>query len=156
VLVLLSTLLSLGAQAQKPASFFTDDAAARRAATGTLLQEVLRADRPLTLNVTGLRGALATAPLEGQAGTPLLLTLPLPGGSNAQFVVREAPVMAPALEAQFPNIKTYTGVGVDDPTATLRLDLTPRCCRPARATSTSTQPGALPQLLEARYAGATV
>ncbi|HET9503483.1 MAG TPA: fibronectin type III domain-containing protein [Hymenobacter sp.] len=120
--------VAFAAQAQQtPASFFSDDAAARQAAATSPLKAALAASRPLTLNVAGLRAALATAPLESRAGTQaLLLTLPLPGGTNATFRVQEAPVMAPALAAQFPGIKTYVGVGVQDPTATLRLDLTPQ------------------------------
>ena len=122
---LLGLGLAFTAQAQAPASFFSDDAAARLAATTSPLKAALTASRPLSLNVAGLRTALATAPLESVAGTQaLLLTLPLPNGTNATFRVQEAPVMAPALAAQFPGIKTYVGVGVQDPTATLRLDLT--------------------------------
>ena len=125
---LLGALLALPTQAQQLApSFFADDAAARQAAATSPLRAVVPAARPLSLDVAGLRGALTTAPPETQPGTPpLVLTLPLPDGSSATFRVQEAPVMAPALAAQFPDIKTYVGVGLADPAATLRLDLTPR------------------------------
>ncbi|GAA4053219.1 hypothetical protein GCM10022409_45170 [Hymenobacter glaciei] len=80
----------------------------------------------LTLDVAGLRAALAIAPLETRAAAPLVLALPLPDGGTARFAVREAPVMEPALAAQFPNIKTYAGVGLDDAAASVRLDLSPQ------------------------------
>ena len=126
LLLVLATLLALGAQAQKgPSGFFSDDAAARRAAGTSPLAAALSASRPLTLNVPGLRAALATAPLEGHSGTALLVVLPLPDGTSAHFRVVEAPIMEPGLAAQFPTIKTYTGVGVEDPSASIRLDFTP-------------------------------
>ncbi|MGI4743286.1 MAG: reprolysin-like metallopeptidase [Janthinobacterium lividum] len=120
-------LLALGAQAQQAPNFFADDAGARQAAASSRLAATLTSSRALTLNEAGLRTALGTAPLESKAnGRALLLLLPLPDGSNARFRVTEAPIMAPALAAQFPDIKTYAGVGVDDPQASVRLDMTPR------------------------------
>jgi hypothetical protein len=126
LLVVLTGLLSLGAYAQKVSgSFFSDDAGAKRAAGASPLASALRAARSLTLDEPSLRASLAKAPLETRAGAALVVTLPLPDGTNARFRVVEASVMAPELAAQFPSIKTYTGVGLDDPSASLRLDLTP-------------------------------
>ncbi len=124
--VVLTGLLSEGAYAQKTSSgFFSDDAGAKRAADASPLASALRSSRSLTLNAPGLRTALATAPQEGRAGAGLVVTLPLPDGTNARFRVVESSIMAPELAAQFPDIKTYTGVGLDDPSASIRLDFTP-------------------------------
>ncbi len=54
------------------------------------------------------------------------LSLPMPAqGKFARFEVEEIAFMHPALAAKFPEIKTYRGRGLDDPTATLALDVTP-------------------------------
>ena len=126
--LLLALGLTFGAKAQQASPpFFQGDAEARSAAAASPLSAALFHSRPLSLDVNGLRAALATAPLETQADAmPLVLALPLPNGSTGRFALREAPIMAPALAAQFPQIKTYAGVGLDDASATLRLDLSPQ------------------------------
>jgi hypothetical protein len=85
--------------------------------------------RTVAADFDRLRDLLARAPMEDAsgkiAGDYVVLSLPLPGGDFGRFAVVESPVMAPELAAKFPEIKTYAGRGLDDPTATARLDITP-------------------------------
>jgi hypothetical protein len=55
----------------------------------------------------------------------VIFSLPLPNGQMGRFSIVESPVMAPELQAQYPNIRTYLGQGIDDPYATVRFDFTP-------------------------------
>ena len=129
--LLLALGLAPAAQAQqRPAqNFFRADAAARSAAAASSAAALLAhaQTQALTLDESGLRAALATAPPEGRAGAaPLVLALPQPDGTTGRFALREAPIMEAPLAARYPQIKTYAGIGLDDATASVRLDLTPR------------------------------
>ena len=53
------------------------------------------------------------------------LDLPWPDGGIRRFRVEESPIMDPGLAAQFPELRTYRGQGIDDRTASLRFDSTP-------------------------------
>ncbi len=99
--------------------------AARTALAGSAWDGRLKAYRPVAPDVNALKAVLASAPLEGTPGLPVVLTLPTPDGGTARFRIVEAPVMEAPLAARYPQIKTYAGIGLDDPTATLRADLTP-------------------------------
>ena len=84
--------------------------------------------RLVTANLSALDGLLAQAPAEDSltaAGRDLIITLPLPDGTNQQFRIAEYQMMEPDLAAQLPDVKTYLGWGIDDPAATVRLDRTP-------------------------------
>ncbi len=83
---------------------------------------------PVALDQSRLREQLFSAPLEftPQAESSAVeMTLPTPTGDFARFRVVSSPIMQPELAAQFPEIQTFSGQGIDDPAATLRFDITP-------------------------------
>ncbi len=84
--------------------------------------------RTFTLDRAGMAERLAAAPYERSLVArehPLVLALPAPDGRFQRFAVQESPIMEPELAARHPEIKTYGGRGIDNPAATIRLDLTP-------------------------------
>lgn len=54
-----------------------------------------------------------------------IISIPNAEGKMEQFEVWEASNFAPALQAKFPEIRSYIGIGIDDPTAYLRFSLSP-------------------------------
>ncbi len=56
----------------------------------------------------------------------VVISLPMPDGSTAQFKVLEFSVMAKRLAKKFPNIRSYTAFGIDDPSAIAKIDMTPK------------------------------
>ncbi len=75
-----------------------------------------------TLDRSLMRGELGKASLASGAQEVLL---PTPGGTFQRFALEDTPVMEEGLAAAHPEIKTYAGRGIDDPTASVRADLTP-------------------------------
>ncbi|MCJ7934930.1 MAG: M12 family metallo-peptidase [Chryseobacterium sp.] len=53
-----------------------------------------------------------------------LIVLPMPDGTKAKFKIWKSSVMAPELALKFPQLVTFTGQGIDDPYATIKLDFT--------------------------------
>lgn len=53
-----------------------------------------------------------------------IIVLPMPDGTKAKFKIWKSSVMAPQLADKFPQIITFTGQGVDDQYATVKLDFT--------------------------------
>jgi len=77
------------------------------------------------LNGTSLKDKLFSAPLEKQVQinqSTCIITLPLPNGTMQQFRVVESPIMESGLANQFPDMKTFSIKGIDDPYANGKLD----------------------------------
>ncbi|WP_051324859.1 M12 family metallo-peptidase [Candidatus Solirubrobacter pratensis] len=87
--------------------------------------------RAFRLDKPELKADLGTAPRSGlksrsaAASSKTVISLPAPDGGYQRFAVEEAPIMEAGLAARHPEIKTYAGVGLDDPSATVRADTTP-------------------------------
>jgi len=83
--------------------------------------------RTISLKKSAMESVLKRAPMEFtrtmEQGN-VQIDLPLPDGGYGRFLVLESPIMEPELAAKFPQIKTYLVQGLDDPTATGRLDWT--------------------------------
>lgn len=80
--------------------------------------------RLLKANIFAVQSTLNLAVADPQ--TSVLLALPLPDGSSQQFNIQVYSMMEPALAARYPDIHTFKGKGVDDPTSVVRLDWTQR------------------------------
>lgn len=81
-----------------------------------------------------LRSKLNLVPneLRGQTDT---IQLPMPDGTLAEFTIVESSIMEDGLAAKFPNIKSYKVYGLDDPSASGRVDISPKGFRGMLMTS---------------------
>jgi len=118
--------------AAQPTGAFWQDAKATKAnvsAKGAIAAVQPRKYRATTLDRLGLSAFAANAPLERTAAaqlSPLTISLPHPDGGYQRFAMVESPVMEQALADKHPEIKTYAGKGIDDPNASVRMDITPQ------------------------------
>ena len=89
---------------------------------------VTQSRRSLKLNVETLHAILRRAPQESLTSKQdeiTTLDLPLPDAGFMRFKIEDSPIMEKSLANRYPEIKTYRGQGIDDPTATTRFDWTP-------------------------------
>jgi hypothetical protein len=134
VVVFFALLFCLPAQnfAQKrPANPWRDMAESAVAMRVNMPDRQIVPDRYRTVAVDreALKQILDAAPDEfsDQARSQkVILSLPMPDGMMQRFRIQDSPIMEPGLAEKFPEIKTYNGQGLDDPTATVRFDLTPQ------------------------------
>ena len=110
--------------AAQSTNFWSDAAEANVSKTGER-QIIPLQYRTIKLDINGLKQFLATAPMENNVNkSSIKISLPMPDGSTQRFSIVESPIMEAGLAAQLPEIKTYLGKGIDDPTATVRFDWT--------------------------------
>ncbi|MBK9319300.1 MAG: T9SS type A sorting domain-containing protein [Bacteroidetes bacterium] len=80
--------------------------------------------RLMEVDLNSLAMLLLSAPFEGSPDTPLLLGIPMPDGNTSHFRIVETPVIPSALKQKYPGINTWAGQGVENPSATINLDIT--------------------------------
>ena len=80
-----------------------------------------------TLDVDGMKNYFRSVPelrdndLKNNAP---IIVLPMPDGTKAKFRIWKSSVMAPELAQKFSQLVTFTGQGIDDQYATIKLDFT--------------------------------
>ncbi|MEO5564998.1 MAG: reprolysin-like metallopeptidase [Chitinophagaceae bacterium] len=80
------------------------------------------------LNESSLVNVMKNVPSErsvSSSASGFIVSVPNSVGQIEKFRVVEAPVMDPALAARYPDIKSYAGTGLDDPSSTIRFDISP-------------------------------
>ncbi len=86
--------------------------------------------RMVRAEMEGLRHLLSGAPVrfsrEDAGEEWVAISVPLPDGNWGRYRVMESPVMPSVLQAKYPEIRTYVGVGLDDPSARLYCDVSPQ------------------------------
>jgi len=81
----------------------------------------------LDLDLTSLKAVLINSPQRTSItkAATVVLTLPDADGQMERFRVYENSNMDPALAALYPEIKSYIGIGIDNPTATAYFSVSP-------------------------------
>ena len=80
-----------------------------------------------SLDFDGLKNALSKAPQSFTASgkSNIIISFPNAEGILENFKVRENSNFAPELAAKYPDIKSYVGQGIDDPTSTVYFSVSP-------------------------------
>ena len=108
--------------------FFNDTDENATSKTNTYRVIVPEKYRTTVLNTSELKNFLWSLPSEQNLSNrnyAPIITLPMPDGKMARFHVWEYKMMESTLAESFPEIKTFTGRGIDDPYATIQFDYNP-------------------------------
>lgn len=85
----------------------------------------LKTEKFFQLNIEELKSALQYVGDRENPGNTVI-SFPNSEGKLNKFRVFEASMMEPELQAQFPNMRTYAGQGIDNPTEIIRFSITPK------------------------------
>lgn len=77
------------------------------------------------LDIAPLKNELAKAPLRNKSKSDVIVSIPNADGISEQYRIFTVQTMDPALAARYPEIKSYIGIGISDPTATIYFSVSP-------------------------------
>ncbi len=78
-----------------------------------------------SLDMMALKSKLQQAPLDSEnVVSNVVIAFPNPSGKLENYQIYEAPVMEAGLSNKYPNIKSYSGKGVENPLETIRFSMT--------------------------------
>lgn len=79
-----------------------------------------------TLNIEAFKAALVAAPDRVLSKEGVIISLPNSQNEMERFELFEASNFEPELQAQYPEIRAYVGIGIDDKKAQLRMSIDPK------------------------------
>lgn len=81
----------------------------------------------INLDIEGLRDQLLSVPKRALSSKSdgLILNFPNQKGKTESFLVQEASVMEPGLQRKYPEIRSFIGKGIDNPSSILRFSMSP-------------------------------
>ncbi len=77
------------------------------------------------LNLNMLKQSIVNSPKREAKNSTVIISLPNAEGILEGFKIYENSNMDPALAARYPEIKSYVGIGIDNPTATVYFSVSP-------------------------------
>lgn len=109
--------------AQQKGSFWKQATKSNKVALDSRMQ--LPENHVFDLDVNALKSNLVNSPQRVANFSSTILSLPNADGKMEQFRVYENSIMDPALAEKYPEIKSYIGIGIDNPTATAYFSVSP-------------------------------
>lgn len=128
-MVLSTIIVSISIQVQANKSYWNDVPASslNRIADGSKVYPDKY--RSLSLNYEAFKSMLLTAPVTSienfNRTKPIIVELPMPYGNSESFRIVETPMMEAELAAKYSEIKTFTGVSVENPSNSVKMDIGP-------------------------------
>ncbi|MFZ4928858.1 reprolysin-like metallopeptidase [Chryseobacterium sp. Mn2064] len=125
--LLYSALFVLSFSLGKAQDFFTE--ANERSIKTELTKRTVQPEKFLTytLNVGKMKSYFNSVPElkdNDSKDNARIIILPMPDGTKAKFKIWKSSIMDSELAAKFPELVTFTGQGIDDKYATVKLDFT--------------------------------
>ncbi|MGJ8548353.1 zinc-dependent metalloprotease [Winogradskyella wichelsiae] len=117
-------LISISAQGQNSTQLWTSVNAEKAKQSQQVVRKIeLQKEKFFHLNLENLRNTLAQVGNRENIGNTII-SFPNSEGKLSKFKVFEASVMESELQAKYPDMRSYAGQGVDNPTEIIRFSMT--------------------------------
>ncbi|WP_179375431.1 zinc-dependent metalloprotease [Winogradskyella wichelsiae] len=117
-------LISISAQGQNSTQLWTSVNAEKAKQSQQVVRKIeLQKEKFFHLNLENLRNTLAQVGNRENIGNTII-SFPNSEGKLSKFKVFEASVMESELQAKYPDMRSYAGQGVDNPTEIIRFSIT--------------------------------
>ncbi|REE27975.1 putative secreted protein (Por secretion system target) [Winogradskyella pacifica] len=117
-------LFSMAAQGQNSSKLWTSLNAEKAKQSEQISRKInLKSEKFFQLKIEQLKTKLQTIGDRENPGNTII-SFPNSDGELSRFKVFEASIMEPKLQAQFPNMRSYAGQGIDNPTEIVRFSIT--------------------------------